>query len=80
MSYAEEAIYLAKVRLTWAEEGFRKSARKAAEVIKTTEDKEVIRAIANSLLLDKKVLDEAEEHYNYIMEHYGKEAEQNDKN
>lgn len=80
MSYAEEVIYLAKVRLTWAEEGFRRSARKAAEVIKTTEDKEDIRAIANSLLLDKKVLDEAEEHYNVIMKHYGKEVEQNDQN
>lgn len=80
MSYEDEVIYLAKVRLSWAEEGFRKSARKAAETIKTTEDKEEIRAIAKSLLLDKKVLDEAEEHYNFIMEHYGKEVEQNDKN
>ena len=74
MSYAEEAIYMAKIRLQWAEEGFRKSARKAALVIQTATPEEV-KKLAKSLILDKTVLDDAEQYYNYIVDRYGKEAE-----
>lgn len=75
MSYAEEAIYMAKVRLQWAEEGFRKSAREAANVIQTATPEEV-KQLARSLILDKTVLDDAEQYYNYIIDRYGKEVEQ----
>lgn len=75
MSYAEEAIYMAKVRLRWAEDGFRKSAHEAANVIKTATPEEV-KQLAKSLILDKTVLDDAEQYYNYIIDRYGKEEEQ----
>ena len=75
MSYAEEAIHMAKVRLQWAEDGFRKSAHEAANVIKTATPEEV-KQLAKSLILDKTVLDDAEQYYNYIIDRYGKEVAQ----
>lgn len=73
MSYAEEAIYMAKVRLQWAEEGFRKSARKAAIAIQTATP-DGVKQLAKRLILDKTVLDDAEQYYNYIIDRYGKEV------
>lgn len=74
MSYAEEAIYMAKVKLQWAEDGFRKSARNLKESIDRSTNDEIIE-MAKALSLDKIILDEAEEYYNYIIERYGKEEE-----
>lgn len=73
MSYAEEAIYMAKVRLQWAEEGFRKSAHAAAYAIETATP-DGVKQLAKRLILDKTVLDDAEQYYNYIIDRYGKEV------
>lgn len=72
MSYEEEAIYIAKVKLQWAEEGFRKSVKHLKESIENYNNDEII-AMVNALKLDKFILEEAEQYYNFIMNKYGKE-------
>lgn len=71
MSYAEERIYMATARLEYAKQGFRESAKKAAEDIKSATTPEEVEIIAKALLLDKRVLDEAQDNYDYIMKYYG---------
>lgn len=75
MSYSEERMYTAKVRLDYARDGFRTSVRKTAEALVNNIDfPKDVEAIARALILDKQVLDEAQAHYDFIMSEYGKEG------
>ena len=70
MSYAEERVYIAKVRLEYAEQGFMKSAQKAAVDIANAKTSDDVESIAKALLLDKQVLDDARKNYEFVKNHY----------
>ena len=70
MSYAEERIYTASVRLDYAEKGFKESAKTSAELILNATSADEIESIAKNLLLDKSVLDNVRDHYEYIKKQY----------
>jgi hypothetical protein len=70
MSYAEERVYIAKVRLEYAERGFQESAKKAAADIASAKTPEDVESIAKSLLLDKQVLEDAKKNYDFVKNHY----------
>lgn len=70
MSYAEERVYIAKVRLEYAERGFQESAKKAAVDIANAKTSDDVESIAKALLLDKQVLEDARKNYEFVKTHY----------
>ena len=51
------------------------SSKRVLEAINGDATYEEVKQIAKSLILDKTVLDDAEQYYNYIVYRYGKEEE-----
>ena len=73
MSYAEESIYLATVKLKWAEEGFRKSCQEINAKLPTATREEAAQ-YGKILILEKTLVDDAEDYYKFIINKYRDEV------